>query len=110
MIRDVSSSNKYIRWLSELHLDNIAQVCGKNASLGELSNALSGKILVPETFAVTAEAYRDMIDVNEIWPRMYQILKKTDWTGVRFPAAPQINNVVLNSIDEYLYKRDIKWK
>ena len=99
MIREVSSSDKYIRWLSELHLDNIAQVGGKNASLGELSNALSGKILVPETFAVTAEAYRDMIDVNEIWPRMDQILKKTDWTDLTVAAsmAARIRDMIVKA-------------
>ncbi len=87
MTSDVSSSDAYIRWLSELHLDDIAHVGGKNASLGELSNALAGKIMVPETFAVTAEAYRDLVDVNEIWPQMDQILQKTDWSDLAVAAS-----------------------
>ncbi|MEH6758658.1 MAG: phosphoenolpyruvate synthase [Parasphingorhabdus sp.] len=78
---------KYIRWLKDTSLDDLQQVGGKNASLGELANALSGHIHVPESFSVTAQAYRDLLSHNEIWPRMDQILSKTDWTDIKLAAS-----------------------
>ena len=32
-------TKKYVRWLNEISLDDLADVGGKNASLGELSGA-----------------------------------------------------------------------
>ena len=72
----------YIRWLDEIRLDDVALVGGKNASLGELAGALHGVIKVPETFAITAEAYRDLIDENGIWPEIEAILTDTDWSDL----------------------------
>lgn len=82
---------KYVRWLDEISLDDLADVGGKNASLGELSGALSEEIKVPESFAVTAPAYRDLLDQNEIWPRIDQILKKTDWSDLKQAAIMSAN-------------------
>jgi pyruvate,water dikinase len=49
----------YIRWFSEIGLDDIPSVGGKNASLGVLFRELTPKgIKVPAGFAITAEAYR----------------------------------------------------
>ena len=51
--------NPYIRRFSEIGIDDIPIVGGKNASLGELYRELAAeKILVPDGFAVTADAYR----------------------------------------------------
>jgi pyruvate,water dikinase len=53
---------KFIRWLHEIGLDDIDKVGGKNASLGEMMQALSGNgIAIPGGFAVTAEAYDSLI-------------------------------------------------
>lgn len=57
----------YIRFFSELTLDDLALVGGKNASLGEMVQALASKnVPVPEGFAVTAEAYRELLDANQL--------------------------------------------
>jgi len=54
--------NSYIRWFSELTLDDVGLVGGKNASLGEMYRELSGEgIKVPNGFAITAEAYRELL-------------------------------------------------
>ena len=89
-------TKKYVRWLNEISLDDLADVGGKNASLGELSGALSEKIKVPESFAVTALAYRDLLDQSEIWPRIDQILKKTDWSDLKQAAtmSAQIRKII----------------
>jgi pyruvate,water dikinase len=50
---------------SELQLSDLPRVGGKNAGLGELTRALTGRgIRVPAGFAVDADAYRRFVDVN----------------------------------------------
>ncbi|MCA8988985.1 MAG: hypothetical protein KDA78_15175, partial [Planctomycetaceae bacterium] len=49
---------EFIRWFEEITIDDIALVGGKNASLGEMYRELTPEgILVPNGFAITAEAY-----------------------------------------------------
>ncbi|MFN0129263.1 MAG: phosphoenolpyruvate synthase [Verrucomicrobiales bacterium] len=53
------NSSALIRWFTELTIDDIPLVGGKNASLGEMVRELSSQgVRVPDGFAVTAEAYR----------------------------------------------------
>lgn len=63
-------------------LADLASVGGKNASLGELRRALSGRLRVPEGFAVTAAAYRLHIAENGLEPKIETLLKATDWADV----------------------------
>ena len=76
------TEKNYIRWLDTVTLDDIPLVGGKNASLGELAGSLSADIEVPEGFAVTAEAYRDLLESNALWAGMDQILTNTDWSDM----------------------------
>ena len=49
-------------WFSDLGMNDVATVGGKNASLGEMISNLSNLgIHVPDGFATTAEAYREFI-------------------------------------------------
>ncbi len=58
---------KYVRWFAELDRDDVSLVGGKNASLGELYRSLSSQgVPVPNGFAVTAQAYRDLLERNEL--------------------------------------------
>ena len=51
-----------VRWFAELGLADLEQVGGKNSSLGEMINNLSGLgVRVPNGFATTADAYRRFI-------------------------------------------------
>jgi pyruvate,water dikinase len=46
-------------WFDEIGLEDIPQVGGKNASLGEMVRALADQgVRVPDGFATTATAYR----------------------------------------------------
>jgi len=48
-----------VRWFSDLGLVDLAEVGGKNASLGEMVAQLAGAgVRVPDGFATTADAYR----------------------------------------------------
>lgn len=81
---------RFVRWFDEIGLDDLELVGGKNASLGELVEALGDTIKVPEGFAITADAYRRLVDAGGLWQRMMVILDKTNWkdpksTGRRRP-------------------------
>lgn len=53
--------------LEEFGRDDVAQVGGKNASLGELLRSLQAQgVQVPQGFAVTAEGYRAFLAHNEL--------------------------------------------
>ncbi len=50
--------NAHILWMKDIGMDDVAQVGGKNASLGELIRSVVPKgVRVPKGFCVTAEAY-----------------------------------------------------
>lgn len=54
-----------ILWFSEIGIADVATVGGKNASLGEMTQALaSSGVRIPGGFATTAEAYRDFLREN----------------------------------------------
>ena len=56
-------------WLRDVGMDDVAQVGGKNASLGEMIRGLSEQgIKVPGGFATTASAYRTFLAENALAP------------------------------------------
>lgn len=66
--REVGSKvlrTRWTRWFSEIGIDDVPAVGGKNASLGEMSRELTPLgIRVPNGFAVTADAYRHFLEAN----------------------------------------------
>jgi pyruvate,water dikinase len=53
---------QFIRWFTDLGVNDVPLVGGKNASLGELYRELaSAGVQVPNGFAITADAYRDFM-------------------------------------------------
>ncbi|MBP2669509.1 MAG: phosphoenolpyruvate synthase, partial [Deltaproteobacteria bacterium] len=65
---------RYIRWFGDLSLGDVPLVGGKNASLGEMYRELVPKgVKVPNGFAVTAEAYRDLVRSAGILPEMEEL-------------------------------------
>lgn len=62
----MSHARRIIRF-AELAIDDIGLVGGKNSSLGEMIQHLATSgIRVPEGFAVTATAYREYVDHNDL--------------------------------------------
>ncbi len=60
-------SGKYVKFFDELKNKDVSIVGGKNASLGEMISKLKkDKILVPEGFATTAEAYKEFLKENNL--------------------------------------------
>jgi pyruvate,water dikinase len=76
-------STRFIRWFSQLSIDDVALVGGKNASLGEMYQQLGPHgIRVPNGFAITAEAYRYLLDRAGAWPGLRAALDGLDATDV----------------------------
>ncbi|MFP4063196.1 MAG: phosphoenolpyruvate synthase, partial [Halochromatium sp.] len=63
-----------IAWLNDLGSDDVAQVGGKNASLGEMIRHLGAEgVRVPGGFATTAQAYRQFLAENALEPRIREL-------------------------------------
>ncbi|RJN32864.1 phosphoenolpyruvate synthase [Nesterenkonia natronophila] len=70
---------KDLLWLNEVSLKDIAQVGGKNASLGEMVAHLSEVgVRVPGGFATTADAYRQFLAHNGLDRRIQEALGALD--------------------------------
>jgi pyruvate,water dikinase len=63
-----------VAWLKDLRLKDLAQVGGKNASLGEMIGGLAAAgIRVPGGFATSAQAFREFL--GELGPRIDERLR-----------------------------------
>jgi pyruvate,water dikinase len=70
---------RFIRWFRELGIGDVPLVGGKNASLGEMFQALTPRgVRVPDGFAVTAEGYRHFLRSAGLDRRIDAILKGLD--------------------------------
>ena len=72
-----------IRWFRDITLDDLPLVGGKNASLGELCRELSAAgVRVPDGFAVTADAYRAIVEEGGLQDRIAVLLQPIDGRDV----------------------------
>jgi len=70
----LKTEDKIVIWFDELGKGDIPLVGGKNANLGEMTQA---KIPVPYGFAVTAYAYKILIEKTDIAQKIYATIKET---------------------------------
>ncbi|MBZ5856318.1 phosphoenolpyruvate synthase [Flavihumibacter profundi] len=71
--------NDYIKLFSEISIDDVPSVGGKNASLGEMCNKLSAKgIPVPDGFATTAFAFDDFLTSNSLHEPLFKLMQELD--------------------------------
>ncbi|MCX5850854.1 MAG: phosphoenolpyruvate synthase [Deltaproteobacteria bacterium] len=71
--------NKLVLWFDEIELADIPQVGGKNASLGEMRRELTSKgVSIPDGFAVTAYAYRYLLESAGIKRKIESVLADLD--------------------------------
>jgi pyruvate,water dikinase len=70
---------KYVRFFEELGMNDVPLVGGKNASLGEMYTELSSEgVRVPNGFATTSQAYRDMLEQSGAWDELHAALDDLD--------------------------------
>src|SRR5690606_6455010 len=68
-----------IRFFKDLNSGDVAEVGGKNASLGEMIAQLGPKgIRIPLGFATTAEAYWEFLEYNGLKEKLNETLQKLD--------------------------------
>jgi pyruvate,water dikinase len=71
----VPTQYRYIRFFNEIGIDDVPSVGGKNASLGEMYRELTPQgVRVPNGFAITAQAYRYVLEQAGIAARLRQAL------------------------------------
>src|SRR3989338_11319768 len=84
----MDKAHKYILWFDEIGIHDVPYVGGKNASLGEMYNALRKKgIRIPNGFAVTAAGYRFLLEEEGIKKRLFEILKRINPRSVESLTA-----------------------
>ena len=77
------STSGYVRFFEEIGIEDVPLVGGKNASLGEMFQKLSSQnVRIPHGFAITAAAYRHMLDKAGAWDRLHTELDDIDPTDV----------------------------
>ncbi|MCP4409465.1 MAG: phosphoenolpyruvate synthase [Gammaproteobacteria bacterium] len=77
----------YVVKLTEVGMDDVGRVGGKNASLGEMINNLSHLgVVVPGGFATTAQAYRSFLEHAGLTERIAAALKDLDVEDVNMLA------------------------
>lgn len=70
---------KFIRWFSEIGIDDVGTVGGKNASLGEMYQNLTVKgIRIPNGFAITADGYFHLLKSNKLDGAIKEALNSLD--------------------------------
>jgi len=77
-----------ILWLHDLRLTDLAQVGGKNSSLGEMIGRLAGLgVSVPGGYATTADAFKAFIAHNDLHQRIFDRLTALDVEDVNALTA-----------------------
>ncbi len=76
-------TNKFILELSEVGINDIEIVGGKNASLGEMiQNLTSLGINIPNGFVVTVAAYREFLQYNKLEGTIRHIINSIDYDNI----------------------------
>ena len=90
----------YVIKLSELRMNDVERVGGKNASLGEMiSNLNELGVTVPGGFATTATAYRDFLAADGLDKRIKSVLDDLDVDDIQAltTAGRQIREWILGT-------------
>jgi pyruvate,water dikinase len=75
-------------WFSDIGMGDVASVGGKNASLGEMIDALTASgVKVPGGFATTADAYREFLGANSLADEIGALLEGLDVDDVQALAT-----------------------
>ncbi len=92
---------------SKISMEQSSEVGGKNASLGEMFQKLTPKgIQVPDGFAVTAEAYRQFLQHNQLEEPLKEVLSQLDTED--FSNLSEIGEKARKLIREARLHEDLK--
>lgn len=91
---------RFVRFFSDVGINDIEYVGGKNASLGEMYRHLADEgIKVPNGFATTSQAYHYYMVHNDLVEKIRQALEKLDTNDVKALAQTgrQIRSWILHA-------------
>lgn len=96
-----------ILWFQDIGMDDLPQVGGKNASLGEMVSTLAGAgVRVPGGFATTADAYRAFLAGNGLADRISAAVGALDITDV--VELARVGAQVRRWIEEQPFRADLE--
>ena len=79
-----SRVSKFIKWFKNLRLEDVGEVGGKNASLGEMiSNLTNLGIQVPNGFATTSYAYQSFLEESGLDAKINSMLDTLDVDNIK---------------------------
>ncbi len=78
------TEEKFVKWFSEVGIDDVPSVGGKNAALGEMyRNLVPLGVNVPDGFALTADAYRHFFKNTGLDEEIKKILADLDTKNIK---------------------------
>ena len=92
--------NQYVLWYQQLGMNDVNQVGGKNASLGEMiSNLANAGVQVPGGFATTSYAFNEFLEQSGLEAKIHDVLDKLDVDDVNELAkvGEQIRNWIIDT-------------
>jgi len=99
--------SQYIKRFSEITIDNVETVGGKNASLGEMYSTLSSAgVAVPPGFAITAESFRYFLQYNNLEKPLSELMDRLDHQ--RYLNLKEIGAAARKLFDTALLPGDIQ--
>jgi pyruvate, water dikinase len=95
----VMNGYKYIRWFEDITNKDVANVGGKNASLGEMIRSLQETgVRVPDGFATTSDAYWHLLKSNDLQQPIAEILHDYHDRGQSLRSAGEaIRKLILDA-------------
>ncbi|MGY4306501.1 pyruvate,water dikinase [Bradyrhizobium sp. USDA 4369] len=100
----------YIRWFKDLRIEDVPEVGGKTASLGELYSALAPHgVRVPNGFALTAASYRDALRAGGADDELRKLLAGLDKRRIADLAkrAAKARAIVFAATDREELRREV---
>jgi len=101
----------FVKWFEDLRIEDVSSVGGKNASLGEMIRNLGEKgVNVPSGFAITAYAYKYMIEKAGIDVKIREILSDLNTHDVHNLAerGQKIRDLIRNTPIPHELEEDIR--
>ena len=95
----MEKEKQFILWFDQIGIEDVPLVGGKNASLGEMYKNLTPKgVRIPNGFAVTAHAYRYLLDKTGAKDKIKDILKTLNTNNMDSLAdhGKRVRNLIKN--------------
>ncbi|WP_318502912.1 phosphoenolpyruvate synthase [Photobacterium leiognathi] len=98
---------KHTLWFNTLSMNDVNQVGGKNASLGEMvSNLSNAGVSVPNGFATTSHAFHEFLEYEGLNNRIYDLLGTLDVNDV--DALRKTGSTIRNWILDAPFPRELE--